>query len=243
MSDDCVVFSLSCRGHFKCVRPLYIWFQGSFGYILPCPKARHKLPPSVSHPWGSKRSFGQQRFDHMRRRGLGLLQVWLKNILNLQLFFFLCFWSLLFVILQVWCLGGTQPSVGQCHQIDFPESHVSHAGPENRQVTLLSWEYVIACNHKIFLWSLPCCLLMLRYAVVSCGSLSPPDNGKKVGTWYLEGDRVRFSCNNNYQLQGSSVRVCQSSGQWSGEEAKCVVPSMFLFLFFKSSRHLIKKKN
>ncbi|XP_075901129.1 sushi domain-containing protein 2 [Nelusetta ayraudi] len=61
--------------------------------------------------------------------------------------------------------------------------------------------------------------------VVSCGSLSPPDNGKKVGTWYLEGDRVRFSCNNNYQLQGSSVRVCQSSGQWSGEEAKCVVPS------------------
>lgn len=42
----------------------------------------------------------------------------------------------------------------------------------------------------------------------------------------MEGDRVRFSCKSGYQLQGSSVRVCLSDGQWSGEEAKCVVPSM-----------------
>lgn len=188
----------------------------AFSQCFPSLRIQTILWPTVLRPYASERA----------RASAGVVE---KHSQSSAFFFFLCFWSLLFVILQVWCLGGTQPSVGQCHQIDFPESHVSHAGPENRQVTLLSWEYVIyniACNHKIFLWSLPCCLLMPRYAVVSCGSLSPPDNGKKVGTWYLEGDQVRFSCNNGYQLQGSSVRVCLLSGQWSGEEAKCVVPSM-----------------
>ncbi|KAM3600110.1 uncharacterized protein V6R79_017799 [Siganus canaliculatus] len=61
--------------------------------------------------------------------------------------------------------------------------------------------------------------------VVSCGWLSPPTNGKKEGTTYLQGARVTLSCDDGYTLGGSVLRVCQENGQWSGEETTCVIPS------------------
>ncbi|XP_071322895.1 sushi domain-containing protein 2-like [Trachinotus anak] len=60
--------------------------------------------------------------------------------------------------------------------------------------------------------------------VVSCGRLSPPSNGKKEGTRYLQGATVRLSCDDGYTLKGSAERVCQENGQWSGEETSCVIP-------------------
>ncbi|KAL4004587.1 protocadherin gamma subfamily A [Sarotherodon galilaeus] len=61
--------------------------------------------------------------------------------------------------------------------------------------------------------------------VLSCGWLSPPDNGKKEGTTYLQGAKVRLSCNEGYNLKGSAERLCQADGQWSGEETRCVASS------------------
>uniref|UniRef100_A0A665U098 Sushi domain containing 2 n=1 Tax=Echeneis naucrates TaxID=173247 RepID=A0A665U098_ECHNA len=61
--------------------------------------------------------------------------------------------------------------------------------------------------------------------VVSCGWLSPPVNGKKEGTTYLQGAKVQLFCSDGYALQGSAERVCQENGLWSGEETSCVVPS------------------
>ncbi|XP_038589592.1 sushi domain-containing protein 2-like isoform X1 [Micropterus salmoides] len=61
--------------------------------------------------------------------------------------------------------------------------------------------------------------------VVSCGWLSPPNNGKKEGTTYLQGAKVLFSCDEGYTLKGSAERVCQQNGQWSGEDTNCVVPN------------------
>ncbi|XP_053267451.1 sushi domain-containing protein 2 [Pleuronectes platessa] len=61
--------------------------------------------------------------------------------------------------------------------------------------------------------------------VTSCGWLSPPDNGHKEGTTYLQGAKVVLSCNDGYTLKGSAERVCQEGGQWSGKETSCVVPS------------------
>uniref|UniRef100_A0A665U137 Sushi domain containing 2 n=1 Tax=Echeneis naucrates TaxID=173247 RepID=A0A665U137_ECHNA len=60
--------------------------------------------------------------------------------------------------------------------------------------------------------------------VVSCGWLSPPVNGKKEGTTYLQGAKVQLFCSDGYALQGSAERVCQENGLWSGEETSCVVP-------------------
>uniref|UniRef100_A0A3Q3WSJ3 Uncharacterized protein n=1 Tax=Mola mola TaxID=94237 RepID=A0A3Q3WSJ3_MOLML len=55
-----------------------------------------------------------------------------------------------------------------------------------------------------------------------CGWLSPPINGRKEGTTYLQGAKVRLSCDDGFTLRGPEVRVCQATGQWSGEDTKCV---------------------
>lgn len=61
--------------------------------------------------------------------------------------------------------------------------------------------------------------------VVTCGWLPPPTNGIKEGTTYLQGAKVKFSCNEGYIIKGSSERVCQKNGRWSGEETTCAVTS------------------
>lgn len=47
----------------------------------------------------------------------------------------------------------------------------------------------------------------------------------KVGSSYLQGAKVQFSCNEGYVFQGSQERVCQENGQWSGEPARCELHS------------------
>lgn len=69
-------------------------------------------------------------------------------------------------------------------------------------------------------------IYLLYCAVISCGWLSPPNNGKKEGTIYLQGATVQLSCDDGYTLEGSAERTCQANGQWSGEDTNCVVPSM-----------------
>ncbi|KAF7217070.1 sushi domain-containing protein 2 isoform X1 [Nothobranchius furzeri] len=61
--------------------------------------------------------------------------------------------------------------------------------------------------------------------VLSCGWIPPPNNGKKLGTTYLKGAKVQFSCDEGYTLRGSAVRLCQKNGQWSGEDTSCHVSS------------------
>uniref|UniRef100_A0AAQ6ITR5 Sushi domain containing 2 n=1 Tax=Anabas testudineus TaxID=64144 RepID=A0AAQ6ITR5_ANATE len=58
--------------------------------------------------------------------------------------------------------------------------------------------------------------------VTSCGWLSPPTNGKKDGTTYLQGAKVQLSCDDGYTLKGSTERTCQENGLWSGTETSSV---------------------
>ncbi|KAK0134625.1 Sushi domain-containing protein 2 [Merluccius polli] len=60
--------------------------------------------------------------------------------------------------------------------------------------------------------------------VVSCGWLSPPDNGKKEGTRYLLGATVSLSCDRGYEPRGSTQRTCLENGLWSGDPTICMVP-------------------
>lgn len=57
--------------------------------------------------------------------------------------------------------------------------------------------------------------------VVSCGWLSPPDNGLKEGSKYLMGSTVYFHCNNGYSLEGAQVSTCQADGNWSYPTPAC----------------------
>lgn len=59
-------------------------------------------------------------------------------------------------------------------------------------------------------------------AVISCGSLSFPPNGNKIGTLTAYGATAIFTCNTGYTLVGSHVRECLANGLWSGSETRCL---------------------
>lgn len=67
-----------------------------------------------------------------------------------------------------------------------------------------------------------CSSLPLSFAVISCGELPSPPNGKKMGTLTTFGATAIFMCNTGYTLVGSHVRECQAHGLWSGVETKCL---------------------
>ncbi|XP_073446315.1 CUB and sushi domain-containing protein 3 isoform X7 [Dendrobates tinctorius] len=58
--------------------------------------------------------------------------------------------------------------------------------------------------------------------ITSCGELSVPPNGKKIGTQTTFGSTAIFTCDSGYMLVGSVVRECLSSGLWSGTETRCL---------------------
>ncbi|XP_078301352.1 CUB and sushi domain-containing protein 1 isoform X1 [Panthera onca] len=61
-----------------------------------------------------------------------------------------------------------------------------------------------------------------RCRVISCGSLSFPPNGNKIGTLTVYGATAIFTCNTGYTLVGSHVRECLANGLWSGSETRCL---------------------
>ncbi|NP_444401.2 CUB and sushi domain-containing protein 1 precursor [Mus musculus] len=61
-----------------------------------------------------------------------------------------------------------------------------------------------------------------RCKVISCGSLSFPPNGNKIGTLTIYGATAIFTCNTGYTLVGSHVRECLANGLWSGSETRCL---------------------
>jgi len=76
---------------------------------------------------------------------------------------------------------------------------------------------VIALCHILFTYTL----------AVSCLPLIDPSNGAmscaledNIGVPFYE-DGCSFTCNTGYELTGSSFRMCQSDGSWSGTEPMC----------------------
>ena len=58
-------------------------------------------------------------------------------------------------------------------------------------------------------------------AVVQCGNLSSPVNGQVSVDSNTFGSQANYSCSEGYVLNGNSIRMCQSDGQWSGSEPTC----------------------
>ena len=64
------------------------------------------------------------------------------------------------------------------------------------------------------------------FLLVSCSSLSKPNNGMISCSLGDDGvpsheDTCSFICNTGYKLIGSDTRICQSNGSWSGSDAMC----------------------
>lgn len=56
---------------------------------------------------------------------------------------------------------------------------------------------------------------------VDCGPLSVPLNGSSSGKSTMFPNNVLFDCDPGFILNGSSSRMCQANGTWSGLTAKC----------------------
>ena len=57
---------------------------------------------------------------------------------------------------------------------------------------------------------------------VDCGPLSVPTNGSSFGDSTVFLNNVIFKCDPGFNLNGSSTRMCQANGTWSGLAALCV---------------------
>nr|XP_015204236.1 PREDICTED: CUB and sushi domain-containing protein 2 isoform X1 [Lepisosteus oculatus] len=58
--------------------------------------------------------------------------------------------------------------------------------------------------------------------IISCGEVSTPVNGNKIGTLTVYGATAIFSCNTGFTLVGSRVRECMANGLWSGTPVQCL---------------------
>lgn len=60
--------------------------------------------------------------------------------------------------------------------------------------------------------------------VISCPPLKTPHNGYFIrnGCGNVINTACGVRCISGYYLEGSSIRLCQQNGSWSGDEAKCV---------------------
>ena len=65
-------------------------------------------------------------------------------------------------------------------------------------------------------------MMYSHFAVVDCGSLTNPANGRvdhTAGTPF--GQTATYSCNTGYNLVGDSTHTCQATGEWSGSAPTC----------------------
>jgi len=62
--------------------------------------------------------------------------------------------------------------------------------------------------------------------VITCPVLTDPDNGMvdcSLGPDGIptEGDTCAYTCDDGFIVSGSSDRICQSDGTWTGSEPTC----------------------
>ena len=57
--------------------------------------------------------------------------------------------------------------------------------------------------------------------IVDCGPLDDPANGGVLLLNTTTGSSAVYRCDDGFTINGTDVRICQSSGQWSGEAPVC----------------------
>ena len=59
------------------------------------------------------------------------------------------------------------------------------------------------------------------FAALQCPNIGTPSNGQMVGNGVFYESIRTFSCDVGYELHGSTVRVCQDTGEWNGTLTTC----------------------
>ena len=81
------------------------------------------------------------------------------------------------------------------------------------------------------------------YLVPTCRPLTAPDNGDidcSLGgdVEANPGDTCNFTCDDDHVLRGSTTRICQHNGNWSGTNTTCtrgMVVILFVYLHHTTS--------
>ena len=80
-----------------------------------------------------------------------------------------------------------------------------------------------------------CTLVMFSYITLHitatpCANLTSPDDGMVTYDDNTVGSQANYSCSEGYTLNGTTTRVCQADGQWSGSEPICEGQSVIFVL-------------
>ena len=62
---------------------------------------------------------------------------------------------------------------------------------------------------------------IFHYILADCGALDNPTNGQVSFNGTLFGSIATYMCNAGFDLIGNAQRMCQASGDWSGDEPVC----------------------
>uniref|UniRef100_A0A7N6FBD4 CUB and Sushi multiple domains 3a n=1 Tax=Anabas testudineus TaxID=64144 RepID=A0A7N6FBD4_ANATE len=84
----------------------------------------------------------------------------------------------------------------------------------------LSFPAVLTCTgNGTWTGELPQCLPKF------CGDPGTPAKGRREGRSFIFKSEVIISCSAPYVLVGSSTRICQQDGTWSGSQPQCIEPT------------------
>ena len=77
----------------------------------------------------------------------------------------------------------------------------------------------MGCRHTLrYLFTI---IISLNFTAILCANLSSPVNGTVSLDANTVGSQANYSCSEGYTLNGTTTRVCQADGQWSGSEPIC----------------------
>ncbi|XP_019647923.1 PREDICTED: LOW QUALITY PROTEIN: sushi, von Willebrand factor type A, EGF and pentraxin domain-containing protein 1-like [Branchiostoma belcheri] len=121
--------------------------------------------------------------------------------------------------------SGTQPTCQrkECPQLSAPSNGVVTGG------TFYGDQVTFTCDpgYEISGSDIRTCQMNQQWSGtqptcerIHCPVLSPIADGQMSGSHEF-GDQVMFVCNSGYDLSGSSSRVCQADGTWSGIQPSC----------------------
>ena len=73
----------------------------------------------------------------------------------------------------------------------------------------------------MFGYATVCFTTLYRFTVVDCGKIGDPKNGEVTFNGTTFGSEATYECDEGFELVGEATRVCEATGEWSGEEPVC----------------------